>query len=57
MEEVDVEIGEEYITTLTFDPSVLTLVPEPSAGLQLGSSLIMLWALRSRAQRSGFIVS
>lgn len=57
MEEVDVEIGEEYITALTFDPSVLTLVPEPSAGLQLGSSLIVLWALRGRAQRSGFIVS
>ena len=57
MEVVDVEIGEEYITALTFDPSLLTLVPEPSAGLQLGTSLIVLWALRGRAQRSGFIVS
>jgi hypothetical protein len=51
MEVVDVEIGQEYITELTFDPSLLTLVPEPSAGLQLGSSLIVLWALRGRGVR------
>jgi hypothetical protein len=48
MEEVDVEIGEEYVTALTFDPSTLTLVPEPSAGLLLGSSLLTLGALRRR---------
>jgi hypothetical protein len=33
MEEVDVQIGDEYVTELSFDPSMLTLVvPEPSTG-------------------------
>jgi hypothetical protein len=34
----------DVIAALTFDPSVLTLVPEP----RLGGSLIVLWALRGR---------
>jgi hypothetical protein len=49
MEEVNVQIGEEYITALSFDPGLLTLavVPEPSTGLLLGLGLAML-AVRGR---------
>jgi len=48
MEEVDVEIGEEYVTALTFDPATLTLaVPEPSTGLLVGLGMALLAARRS----------
>jgi hypothetical protein len=40
MEEVDVMIGEEYVTELSFDPTALTIaVPQPSAGLLTGAAL------------------
>ena len=35
MEEVDVDLGEEYITDLTFDPETLTLVAIPLPGALL----------------------
>jgi len=31
MAEVNVQIGDEYVTELSFDPATLTLVPEPAA--------------------------
>lgn len=53
MEEVDVQIGEEYVTELRFDPSTLTLVvPEPSTGLLLGLGLSA-FGLRRRTPDPG----
>jgi hypothetical protein len=50
--EVDVQIGEEYVTALTFDPGSVTLaVPEPSTGLMLGLGLAALGARRREAAR------
>lgn len=41
--EVNVEIGDEYVTTLGFEPSGLSIVvPEPSVGLLLGFGLATL---------------
>ena len=47
-EEIDVDFGEEYITNLTFDPSLLTIaVPEPSAVLLVGLGLsVFTWRRR-----------
>ena len=51
MEEVDVQIGEEYVTELSFVPDALTLVvPEPSTALLAGLGLAAL-GLRRRAPR------
>lgn len=50
MQEVDVQIGDEYVTELSFDPGTLTLaVPEPSTGLLVGLGLAALGARRRRA--------
>jgi hypothetical protein len=49
LELVDVQIGEEYVTALSFDPSTLTIaVPEASTGSMLGLTLALLIALRPR---------
>jgi hypothetical protein len=48
---VDVELGEEYITELTFDPGSLTLsegIPEPSAMMLLGIAGGALFGRRRR---------
>ena len=53
MEEVDVQIGDEYVTELSFDPGALTLaVPEPSTGLLVGLGLSA-FGLRRRAPSTG----
>jgi hypothetical protein len=47
MQEVDVEIGEEYVTELSFDPAALTIaVPEPANDLLRGAALVALVFLR-----------
>jgi hypothetical protein len=51
MQVVDVAVGEEYITDLTFDASRLTLVvavPEPSSWILLCTSGVTGIALRRR---------
>ena len=48
MEEVDVQIGDEYVTALSFDPSLLTLaVPEPATGLLMSLGLALLGVRRA----------
>ena len=42
---VDVEIGDEYVTELSFDPATLTLVPEPGV---LSLLAVALAAIRRR---------
>ena len=50
MEEVDVELGEEYVTALSFDPAAVTLaVPEPSTAALTALGLAALAARRRRA--------
>lgn len=51
MQVVDVQIGEEYVTGLTFDPATLTLVvPEPTTGLLVAFGIAGL-ALQRRERR------
>ena len=50
---VDVEIGEEYISNLTFDPATTTIaVPEASSALLLLSGLVVI--RRSRRQAKSY---
>jgi len=52
MQEVDVQIGDEYVTALSFEPGTLTLaLPEPSTGLLMGLGLAGL-GLRRRREAS-----
>lgn len=54
MQEVDVQIGDEYVTVLAFDPGILTLaVPEASPVVLIGLGLAALGLRRRSTVQAG----
>jgi hypothetical protein len=51
MQIVDVDVGDEYVTELSFDPETLTLAPEPSETLLMGVTITVMGIVRRRGAR------